>query len=65
KVSALLDGLGVTVPSYSALAKMARRIPLKLWNALFAATVNFKTTLIAAIDGTYFSRHNASFHYLK
>jgi hypothetical protein len=65
KAAALLDGLGVTVPSYSALAKMVKRIPLKLWNSLFAATINFKTTLVAAIDGTYFSRNNASFHYLK
>ena len=65
KVNALLDGLGVTVPSYSALAKMVKRIPLKLWNALFAATIQFKKTLVAAIDGTFFSRNNASFHYLK
>ena len=65
KAAALLDGLGVIVPTYSALAKIVKRIPPKLWNALFAATIQFKRTLVAAIDGTYFSRHNASFHYLK
>ena len=65
KAVALLEGLGVTTPSYSALAKMVKRIPLKLWNALFAATIRFQNTLVAAIDGTFFSRHNASFHYLK
>ncbi|HIH20198.1 TPA: hypothetical protein HA244_02930, partial [Candidatus Micrarchaeota archaeon] len=52
KAVALLEGLGVTTPSYSALAKMVKRIPLKLWNALFAATIRFQNTLVAAIDGT-------------
>lgn len=63
--SKLLNALGFLTPTYSALAKMLYRIPLKLWNALLAATVQFKQTVVAAIDGTYFSRHNASFHYLK
>ncbi len=65
KTSALLDSLGFPTPTYSALAKMLTRIPPKIWNSLLAATVQFKKTLVAAIDGTYFSRHNASFHYLK
>jgi len=64
-VSHLLNGLGVPVPTYSALAKMAQRVPSKLWNALLAATNGFKHTVVAAIDGTYFSRRNPSFHYLK
>ena len=65
KASALLNLLGFPTPTYSALAKMTQRIPPKMWDSLLAATVSFKTTLVAAIDGTYFSRHNASFHYLK
>lgn len=44
---------------------MTQRIPRKIWDALLAATVCFKQTVVAAIDGTYFSRNNASFHYLK
>lgn len=64
-VSNLLNLMGFPTPTYSALAKMLHRIPPKIWNALLAATVPFKKTLVAAIDGTYFSRSNASFHYLK
>lgn len=65
KTASLLNLLGFPTPSYSALAKMAQRIPPKIWNAMLAATVSFKETLVAAIDGTYFSRNNSSFHYLK
>lgn len=65
KTSTLLNGLGIVTPSYSALAKMLKRIPTILWNVLLAATVRFKRTLVAAIDGTYFARRNPSFHYLK
>ncbi len=65
KVSNLLNGLGVSTPSYSALAKMAKRVPRALWNALFNATVGFAWTNVAAVDGTYYSRSSPSFHYLK
>ena len=65
KTSALLNLLGFPTPTYSALAQMTQRIPRKLWDALLAATIQFKKTLVAAIDGTYFSRNNSSFHYLK
>lgn len=65
KTSALLNLLGFPTPTFSALAKMTQRIPRKIWDALLAATVCFKQTVVAAIDGTYFSRNNASFHYLK
>jgi transposase len=60
-----LNELGFKVPTYSALAKMVQRLPSKIWNALLAATVRFKRTRVAAIDGTFFSRNNASFHFLK
>ena len=65
KVSNLLNGLGVSTPSYSALAKMVKRVPRALWNALFNATVTFDFTNVAAVDGTYYSRSSPSFHYLK
>jgi len=65
KVSELLNGLGINCPSYSALCKMAKRVPRALWNALFNATIGFRSTFIAAFDGTYYSRTNPSHHYLK
>jgi len=65
RIAWLLDLLGFPTPTYSALAKMAKRISPTLWNALMAATIRFQKTLVAAIDGTYFSRNNSSFHYLK
>jgi len=65
KVSALLSGLGANCPSYSALCKVVKRVPRALWNALFKATIQFRSTFIAAFDGTYYSRSNPSYHYLK
>lgn len=65
KASNLLRGLGFTCPSYSALAKMVKRVPRALWNTLFNATIGFRATFIAAFDGTYYSRSNPSAHYLK
>ncbi len=64
KTSILLSSLGVKCPTYSALAKMLPKIPPKLWNALLNATIGFKTTNVAALDGTYYSRSSPSFHYL-
>lgn len=65
KTAALLESLGLIVPTYSALAKSIKRIPLALWRTLLAATIQFKQTLVAAIDGTYYARVNPCFHYLK
>jgi len=44
---------------------MLKRVPLRLWNALLAATIRFKRTVVAAFDGTFYARSNPSFHYLK
>lgn len=52
------------VPTYSALCKSRKRIPLKLWNKLLRETANLSSGSVA-IDGTGFSRTNPSFHYLK
>lgn len=65
RASRLLNALDVTVPTYSALAKMVKRVPRALWNALLTATVGFKWTNVAAADGTYYTRTSPSFHYLK
>ena len=50
RTSRLLSMLGMVVPTYSALAKMAKRVPLDLWQRLLAATV--QPAVLAAVDGT-------------
>jgi len=65
RVSKLLNGLGHTVPTYSALCKMSKRIPLAIWKTLLATTVRPTKPLIAAIDATFYSTTNPSFHYLR
>ncbi len=55
KTSALLRGLGVVCPSYSALCKMVKRVPRALWNALFNATADFKYTLVASASRKLFA----------
>lgn len=51
-------------PTYSALCKSRKRIPLELWQKLLKITSGLSSGKIA-IDGTGFSRANPSFHYLK
>jgi hypothetical protein len=63
RVSSLMRGLGYKVPTYSALAKMAKRIPLTIWQALLSCTVN--QVYIAAIDGSGMSRPLPSPYYYK
>lgn len=65
RVSKFLIDLGFIVPTYSALAKMVKRLPSKLLQALLAATTRFKHVVVAAADATFFPRTNPSFHYLK
>ena len=55
RVSRLLNSLGFKVPSYSALAKMAERVPLMIWQQLLLATITSKINIVA-IDGTGVSR---------
>lgn len=64
RVSKLLKMLGFDVPSYSALCKMRKRIPLLLWQSILQSTARFDSNLVA-IDSTGFSRGNPSFHYIK
>jgi len=65
RVHSLLTGLGIDVPTYSALCKMSRRMPVDIWQTLLHISADVKESLIAAVDGVYYSRTNPSFHYLK
>jgi transposase len=56
--------LGFETPTYSALAKMARRLPIGILQRLFALTVGSKPNLVA-IDGTGMSRPLPSPYYYK
>jgi transposase len=64
RVSRLLDYLGFDVPTYSALAKMVKRIPLTLWQNILKLTASFKTYIVS-IDGTGMSRPLPSPYYYK
>ena len=55
---------GKICPTYSALCKSRKRIPIKLWQKLLTLTAGLPSGKVA-IDGTGFSKSNPSFHYLK
>ncbi len=55
---------GKKCPTYSALYKSRKRIPIKLWQKLLKLTAGLSSGKVA-IDGTGFSKTNPSFHYLK
>lgn len=65
RVCRFLRDLGFNVPTYSAIAKMLKRLSQKQLELLLRATVQFRETLVAAVDGMYFSQVNPSFAYLK
>ena len=60
----LLDLLGFTCPSKSALQFTADKIKSYLWNRMLELTSGIKHHIIA-IDSTGISRTNPSYHYLK
>ncbi|MFH1290314.1 MAG: IS5 family transposase, partial [Nanoarchaeota archaeon] len=64
RISKILELLGLKVPTYSALCKCRKRIPLALWDSLLQLTSGLQHEKVA-IDGTGFSRTNPSFHYVK
>ncbi len=64
RVSEILSMLGFKVPTYSALCKSRKRIPLTLWNSLLHLSSGVKHDIVA-IDSTGFSRVNPSYHYIK
>jgi len=56
--------LGFEVPTYSALCKSRKRIPVSLWQRLLNHTAGVCSGFIA-IDSTGLSTNNPSFHYVK
>jgi len=64
RVENFLNLVGIQVPTYSALCKSRKKIPINLWNLLLKETVNFESFSVA-VDSTGFSRTNPSFHFLK
>lgn len=50
---------------HSTLQKASKRLPKALWQSLLNATIDMDSVYLAAGDGTYLSRSNPSFHYLK
>ncbi len=64
RASKLLNMLGIDVPTYSALCKIRKRIPLSLWKMLLQSTVNFNSELVA-VDATGLSTTNPSWYYAR
>ena len=60
----ILKMFDVITPTYSALCKCRKRIPIHLWNSLLKLTAGLSSRIVA-VDSTGFSRTNPSFHYLK
>ncbi len=64
RVEKFLNLFGIKVPTYSALCKSRKRIPLNLWQKLLNLTAGLSSGNVAS-DGTGFNKTNPSFHYLK
>lgn len=60
----ILKMFEIKVPTYSALCKCRKRIPVSLWNSLLKITAGSKHNSVA-VDSTGFSRTNPSHHYIK
>jgi hypothetical protein len=65
RVCRFLKELGFNVPTYSALAKFLKRLTQQQLELLLSATTRFEKTVVAAVDGMYFSQTNPSFAYLN
>ena len=64
RVEKFLILMEIEVPTYSALCKSRKKIPISLWNFLLNQTANFSSFSVA-VDSTGFSRTNPSFHFIK
>lgn len=64
RVEKFSNMFGQKCPTYSALCKSRKRIPIKLWQKLLNLTAGLSSGNIA-VDGTGISKTNPSFHYLK
>lgn len=60
----ILRMLGFNVPTYSAMCKCRKRIPIQLWNSLLSLTAG-SYHYFFAVDSTGFPRTNPSYHYVK
>lgn len=64
RIENLLILFEIRVPTYSALCKSRKRIPISLWNSLLNQTASLSSEIVA-VDSTGFSRTNPSYHYIK
>lgn len=64
RASNMLRMMGFKIPSYSALCKRRKKIPVKLWQELLNLTAGVCSGEIA-IDSTGLTLTNPSFHYIK
>ena len=64
RVKKISNLFGQKCPTYSALCKSRKRIPIKLWQKLLKLTAGLSSGKVG-IDGTGFSKTNPSFHYIK
>lgn len=64
RTAKLTEMFGQKCPTYSALCKSRKRIPVDLWQKLLRITAGLSSGNVA-IDGTGISKTNPSFHYLK
>ena len=60
----LLKIFDIITPTYSALCKCRKRIPIFLWNSLLKLTAGISHNSVA-VDSTGFARTNPSYHYIK
>lgn len=60
----ILKMFDVITPTYSALCKCRKRIPVWIWNSLLKLTAGFNHNSVA-VDSTGFSRTNPSFYFVK
>src|SRR3989338_1612303 len=64
RCSKILENFGIKTPTYSALCKSRKRIPINLWNSLLILSSGNEHRFVA-VDSTGFSRTNPSFHFVK
>lgn len=64
RCSKLLEMFEIKTPTYSALCKSRKRIPIKIWNSLLKLTAGINHKKVA-VDSTGFSRTNPSLHFLR
>lgn len=65
RATKFLEDFGFNPPSPSALCKCFKRLSVKQLELLLQTTNLFRKTVVAAVDGLYFSQNNPSFAYLK